>query len=77
MFATGVFAPCWVTSDRPPIFSVISIRPSGRKAILQGRFKVVTWVMVNGRLASGFCSPALTCADAPLGPMAKNKSRDR
>src|SRR5215475_9109624 len=72
MFATGVFAPCWVTSQRPPTFSVMSIRPSGRKAIFQGRFNVVTWVMVKGRFGSDFCSPALTCADAPLEVMARN-----
>ena len=43
---------------------MISMRPSGRKARRQGRVKVVTVVMVKGRLASGFCSPALTWAHA-------------
>src|SRR6185295_17026217 len=45
-----------------PIFSVTSMRPSGRKARRQGNSKVVTVVMVKGRLASGFCSPTLTWA---------------
>ena len=30
----------------------------------QGRLNVATCVIVNGRLGSGFCSPALTCARA-------------
>src|SRR5438034_6276549 len=60
----GVFSPCWVTSQTGPTFSVISIRPSGRKAIRQGSLNVATWVIVNGRLASGFSSPALICACA-------------
>ena len=30
----------------------------------QGRLNVATWVIVNGRLGSGFCSPALICACA-------------
>lgn len=56
MLATGVFAPCWVSSHKPPTFSVMSIRPLGRKAILHGRFNVVIWVMVKGRFGSDFCS---------------------
>src|SRR6185312_11664510 len=60
--ATGVFWPLWVTSHTGPTFSVISIRPSGRKARRQGRLKLATWVMVKGRLASGFWSPRLTWA---------------
>src|SRR4029077_16039832 len=55
-----VFCPCWVTSQTGPTFSVISIRPSGRKARRQGRLKVVTVVMVKGRLPSAFCSPVFT-----------------
>ena len=57
-----IFCPCWVTSQTGPTFSVISMRPSGRKAIRHGRVKVVTVVMLKGTLASGFCSPALLCA---------------
>ena len=30
----------------------------------QGRLNVATWVIVNGRLGSGACSPALICACA-------------
>ncbi len=55
-----VFCPCWVTSQTGPTFSVISMRPSGRKASRHGKVKVVTVVMLKGTLASGFCSPALT-----------------
>src|SRR5262245_57694388 len=40
------------------------MRPSGRKARRQGRVKVVTVVIVKGRLVSDFCSPALTWAQA-------------
>src|SRR5262252_686159 len=40
------------------------MRPSGRKARRQGSVKVVTVVIVKGTLASGFCSPALTWAQA-------------
>ena len=32
----------------------------------QGRFNVVTCVIVNGRLGSGFLSPALICACADV-----------
>ena len=63
-FATGVLAPCCVTSQTGPTFSVMSMRPSGRNAMRHGRLNVATCVIVNGRLASGFCSPALTCACA-------------
>ena len=59
-----IFSPCWDTSQTGPTFSVISMRPSGRKASRQGSLKVATVVMVKGRLASGFCSPALTWAQA-------------
>ena len=48
-----------------PTFSVISIRPSGRNASRHGRLKVATWVMTNGKLASGFCAPRLVWAEAP------------
>src|SRR5437870_10080341 len=61
-----IFCPCWDTSQTGPTFSVISIRPSGRKARRQGRLKVVTVVMVKGRLASDFCSPALNWAQAAV-----------
>src|SRR2546426_1784800 len=57
-----IFCPCWVTSQTGPTFSVTSMRPSGRNARRQGRLKVVTGVMLKGRLASDFCSPALTWA---------------
>src|SRR5256885_16849025 len=57
-----VFCPSWVTSHTGPIFSVISMGPAGRKASRHGRVKVVTAVMLKGMLASGFCSPALLCA---------------
>src|SRR5581483_7584886 len=56
--------PCWVTSQRGPIFSVISMRPSGRKAIRQGSSKLATVVILKGRVASGFVSPALTWPQA-------------
>ena len=69
---TGVLAPCWVTTQRAPTFSVMSMRPSGRKAIRQGRSRVVTWVMVKGRVGSGFCSPALICAFAWVAARARN-----
>ena len=61
-FATRVFAPCWVTSQTGPGFSVMSMRPSGRKAMRQGRLNVATLVIVNGSVGSAFCRPALTCA---------------
>src|SRR5262249_32903440 len=38
------------------------MRPSGRNASRHGSLKVITVVMVNGTLASGFCSPILKCA---------------
>ena len=56
-----------------PTFSVTSIRPSGRKAIFQGMLKVVTEVMLNGTLASGFWSPALTWALAGTAAAVANK----
>src|SRR5262249_8824403 len=40
------------------------MRPSGRKAIRQGSSKVAVVVMLKGNVASGFCSPTLTCAQA-------------
>src|SRR4051812_37711232 len=40
------------------------MRPSGRKAMRQGRLNVATWVIVNGRLGSGFNAPALIWAYA-------------
>jgi hypothetical protein len=55
-----------------PTFSVMSMRPSGRKAIFQGRLRVVIWVTVKGRLVSDFCSPAFTCADTLLETKARN-----
>src|SRR5262245_4462486 len=62
--STGVFSPCCVTSHTGPTFSVISMRPSGRNAMRQGSLNDATCVTVNGRLGSGFCSPALTWASA-------------
>jgi hypothetical protein len=50
------------------------MRPSGRKASRQGRLKVATVVMEKGRLASGFCSPILTCAEASTDAMMKSKA---
>ena len=47
-----------------PTFSVTSMRPSGRKAIRQGSSKVLTVVMLKGTVASGFCWPILTWAQA-------------
>src|SRR5215469_3529028 len=55
-----------------PTFSVTSMRTSGRKASRQGSSKVVTVVMVKGRLASGFCSPTLTWAQAPTDAKVKS-----
>jgi hypothetical protein len=47
--------------------------PSGRKASRHGSLKVAIVVMVKGRVASGFCSPTLTCAQAaPAAPMTSN-----
>src|SRR5690242_5614226 len=45
-----------------PIFSVTSMRPSGRKAIRHGNSKVAVVVVLKGSVASGFCSPTFTCA---------------
>src|SRR5262249_44316571 len=64
VLATRIFCPIWVTRQTGPTFSVTSMRPSGRKARRQGRVKVVTVVIVKGRLVSDFCSPALTWAQA-------------
>src|SRR6266571_8196223 len=63
-FSTGIFSPSWVTSQTGPTFSVMSMRPSGRNAMRQGSLNVATWVIVNGRLDSGFSSPALIWARA-------------
>ena len=41
----------------------------------QGRLNVATWVIVNGRLASGGCAPALICAFAPAGSNASISAR--
>src|SRR3954468_18269089 len=49
------------------------MRLSGRKATRQGRLNVATGVRVKGRLASGFCSPALIWAAA--GMVAKTSSK--
>jgi hypothetical protein len=51
---------------------VISIRPSGKKASRQGSLKVATVVMLKGRLASGFCSPTLTWAQAATDTSVKS-----
>ncbi len=63
---TGVFAPAWVTSQTGPVFSVISMRPSGRKASRQGRLKVATGAMTKGVVGSGACAPRLAWAYAPV-----------
>src|ERR1051326_4150349 len=47
-----------------PIFSVTNMRPSGRKAIRQGSSKVAVVVTLKDSVASGFCSPTLTWAEA-------------
>src|SRR5690348_9455764 len=47
-----------------PIFSVTNMRPSGRKAIRQGSSNVAVVVILKGSVASGFCSPTLTWAQA-------------
>ena len=70
----AIFSPCWDTSQTGPTFSVISMRPSGRKAIRQGSLKVATVVMVKGRLASGFCSPTLTWAQAAADARVKSNA---
>src|SRR5439155_24664483 len=59
-----IFCPSCVTNQTGPTFSVISMRPSGRNASRHGKVKVVTVVIVKGRLVSGFCSPALNWAQA-------------
>jgi len=69
---TGIFSPCWDTSHTGPGFSVISMRPSGRKASRQGSLKVATVVMVKGIVGSGFCSPALTWVQAATDAMVKS-----
>ena len=43
----------------------------------QGRLNVATLVMVNGRLASGFCSPALTWAEAATEASGEQQCRFR
>jgi hypothetical protein len=60
----AIFSPCADTSQMGPIFSVTNMRPSGRKAIRQGNSKVATVVILKGWVASGFCSPMLTWAQA-------------
>ena len=40
----------------------------------QGRLNVATWVIVNGRLGSGFCSPALTCARAVVDTSVRSRA---
>jgi hypothetical protein len=35
-------SPFYVTISKPPTFSVMSMRPSGREAILHGNFNVAT-----------------------------------
>src|SRR5258706_13567491 len=61
----AIFCPSADTSQIGPIFSVTSIRPSGRKAIRQGSENVDDTVVIsNGSVTSGFCSPTLTWAHA-------------
>jgi hypothetical protein len=68
--ATGLFSPVWVTSQIGPTFSVINIHPSGKNARRHGSLKVATFVMTNGKLASGFCAPRLVWAEAPVATKA-------
>src|SRR4029450_4576678 len=63
----GVFSPCCVTSQTGPTFSVTSMRPSGRNAMRHPSLNSATLVIVNGRLGSGFKSPALIWACAGGG----------
>ena len=74
VLAMRVFAPCGVTSQTGPGFSVMSMRPSGRNAMRQGRLNVATFVIVNGRLGSAFCRPALTCARASGATSVRNRA---
>src|SRR6516225_8732484 len=57
-----------------PTFSVTSMRPSGRKASRQGSSKLLTVVMVKGRLASGFSSPILTWDQAATDARVKSNA---
>src|SRR5262249_4872561 len=50
------------------------MRPSGKNAIRHGSSKVATVVVLKGRLASGFVSPALTCAHAAIDPRVKSSA---
>src|SRR5205823_13968370 len=50
---------------------------AGRNAIRQGSLNVATWVIVNGRLGSGFSSPALICASAVSGTSVSSKAACR
>src|SRR5262249_9771201 len=68
----AIFCPSFDTSQTGPTFSVTSIRPSGRNAIRQGSSNVVVVVIVKGTPTSGFCSPALTCAQAPADATASS-----
>src|SRR5262245_57098835 len=52
----------------------MSMRPSGRNAIRQGRLNVVTCVIVNGWFGSSLCSPALTCAPAADGTSVRSSA---
>src|SRR5579872_6368451 len=70
----AIFSPCEDTSQMGPTFSVISMRPSGRKAIRQGNSKVATVVMLKGRLASGFCSPTLVWGNAATEATVKSNA---
>ena len=57
-----------------PIFSVTSIRPSGRKAIRHGNSNVAVVVILKGCVASGFCAPILTWAQADTDAAVKSKA---
>jgi hypothetical protein len=50
------------------------MRPSGRKAMRQGSLNVATYVTVNGRLGSGFKSPALIWARTVLAPRVRSSA---
>src|SRR5262245_12434071 len=70
----AIFSPSGETSQTGPIFSVTSIRPSGKKAIRQGSPKVAGVVILKGRVASGFCSPTLTWVQPATGARVRNSA---
>ena len=57
-----------------PIFSVTSMRPSGRKAIRHGNSKVAVVVNLKGSVGSGFYSPTLTWPQVAIDAGVNNKA---